>query len=208
MHFLFDIQFFLLFTTCLLDKEWLSLYTVASVAWCMHICTNQLRPHSRGRLVVGSLHCVFIHTIHAGSSPGLGDHTRLCKIGLPMRSTTVPWSHHELILWWSNAHCNPRIWEENGNEVVAGRRTLCFRVITCSAIYDISMELHQLREVAPASPRSSLSISLEIVRSCCISMGISGTVRRHVSRDFCIIGYFKRGSHLNCGSVRYHTSVE
>ena len=90
----------------------------------------------------------------------------------------VPRSHHELILWWSNAHCNPRIWEENGNEVVAGRRTLCFRVITCSAIYDISMELHQLREVAPASPRSSLSISLEIVRSCCISMGISGTVRR------------------------------
>ena len=68
----------------------------------------------------------------------------------------------------------------------------CSEKNTCSAIYEISMELHQLREVAPASPRSSLSISLEIVRSCCISMGISGTVRCHESRDFAI-GYFKRG---------------
>ena len=56
------------------------------------------------------------------------------------------------------------------------------------------MELHQLREVAPASPRSSLSISLEIVQSCCISMEISGTVRRHEFRGgFAKTGYFKQG---------------
>ena len=78
---------------------------------------------------------------------------------------------------------------------------------TCSAIYEISMELHQLQEVAPASPRSSLSISLEFVQSCCISIEIFGTVRRHESCGGFAIGYFKRGSHFNCGSVRYHTSI-
>ena len=94
-------------------------------------------------------------------------------------------------------------WEE----VVNGRCALA-RVITCSAIYEISMELHQLREVAPASPRSSLSISLEIVRSCCISMGISGTVRRHEFRGGFANRIFQAGLHFNCSSVRYHTSLD